>query len=199
MGEAANIEAMEQLMEVDFMGFIFYARSPRYVAEPPAYMPRHARRVGVFVDEELTMIHRQVQRFGLEYVQLHGHESPEQCQALRAEGLKVIKAFAIAQPDDLLRTRAYETACDLFLFDTRCDGYGGSGRSFDWDALRAYTGSVPFLLSGGIGPHSAAALKAFDHPRLAGYDLNSRFETAPGLKDTTLLQAFLNELKNKNQ
>ncbi|MDR0938161.1 MAG: phosphoribosylanthranilate isomerase [Mediterranea sp.] len=195
MSEAANIEAVERIADVDLMGFIFYPRSPRHVRGLPEYMPRRARRVGVFVDEELSAVREWVARFGLEYAQLHGDESPEYCRALRREGLKVIKAFSIATSYDLSPTQAYASACDLFLFDTKCDGHGGSGRSFDWDVLHAYAGPVPFLLSGGIGPHDTDALKTFAHPRLAGYDLNSRFETAPGVKDAASLRAFLDELK----
>ena len=178
------------------MGFIFYPKSPRYLYELPAYLPTHARRVGVFVNEDKKVITMYADRFGLEYIQLHGKESPEYCQSLRASGLKIIKAFSVARPKDLNHVSEYEKACNLFLFDTKCEQYGGSGNQFDWNILHTYNGQVPFLLSGGINCHSANALKEFNHPRLAGYDLNSRFERKAGEKDPERIRMFLNELKS---
>ena len=102
----------------------------------------------------------------------------------------------MAHLKDLNHVSEYEKACNLFLFDTKCEQYGGSGNQFDWNILHTYNGQVPFLLSGGINSHSANALKAFNHPRLAGYDLNSRFELKPGEKDPERIRMFLNELKS---
>ena len=135
-------------------------------------------------------------RFGLNDVQLHGNESPEYCRSLHSTGLKIIKAFSVDRPKDLKKVYDYEKVCDLFLFDTKCEQYGGSGNQFDWSILHTYNGDVPFLLSGGINSYSANALKEFKHPRLAGYDLNSRFETKPGEKDPERIRTFLNELKS---
>ena len=108
----------------------------------------------------------------------------------------VLKAFSVDRPKDLKKVYDYEKVCDLFLFDTKCEQYGGSGNQFDWSILHTYNGDVPFLLSGGINSYSANALKEFKHPRLAGYDLNSRFETKPGEKDPERIRTFLNELKS---
>ena len=110
--------------------------------------------------------------------------------------MKIIKAFSVDRPKDLRKVYDYEKVCDLFLFDTKCEQYGGSGNQFDWSILHTYNGDVPFLLSGGINSYSANALKEFKHPRLAGYDLNSRFETKPGEKDPERIRTFLNELKS---
>ena len=192
MTDAANIREVEALGP-DLMGFIFYEKSPRYVRCRPAYMPRTGR-VGVFVDHPLEYVLDKSQEFGLGYVQLHGSESPELCAELRSCGLKVIKSFSVSSPCDVLRSSAYEGCADMFLFDTRCDSVGGSGRCFDWSLLDAYTGSVPFLLSGGIGPDTPVG--EFSHPRLAGYDLNSRFETSPGIKDTLTLAPFILKIKS---
>ena len=148
------------------------------------------------MNEDKDVITMYADRFGLEYIQLHGKESPEYCQSLRTSGLKIIKAFSVARPKDLNHVSEYEKACNLFLFDTKCEQYGGSGNQFDWNILHTYNGQVPFLLSGGINSHSANALKAFNHPRLAGYDLNSRFELKPGEKDPERIRMFLNELKS---
>lgn len=193
MRQAANIRAVDQL-GVDLIGFIFYPPSARFVQEVPAYLPVRARRVGVFVDEEPPTVQRLAARFGLDYLQLHGHESPDYCRALRACGAKLIKAFSIARAQDLLQTEAYEDSCETFLFDTPSEQCGGSGRSFDWNLLHAYTGRTPFLLSGGINAGSVPALHGFHHPRLAGYDINSRFELQSGEKDVEQIASFLQEL-----
>lgn len=196
MREADNIRDVEALHDVDMLGFIFYHKSPRCIYELPAYMPAHTHRVGVFVNEDKQAVGMYADRFGLNYVQLHGDESPEYCQSLRASGLKIIKAFSVARPKDVQKVYAYEKVCDYLLFDTKCEEYGGSGNQFDWSILHSYNGSAPFLLSGGINPHSANALKEFAHPRLAGYDLNSRFEIKPGVKAPERIRTFLNELKS---
>ncbi len=195
MREAENIQETESLQDIDMLGFIFYPKSPRYVYELPAYLPIHTHRVGVFVNEDKQIVSMYADRFGLNYVQLHGNESPEYCRSLYSMGIKIIKAFSISHPKDLKNVYKYEKVCDLFLFDTKCEQYGGSGNLFDWNILHTYNGLLPFLLSGGINSYSANALKEFKHPRLAGYDLNSRFELEPGKKDPVRIRTFLNELK----
>ncbi len=194
MCEAENIRKVEQL-GVDMIGFIFYPKSPRFVYELPSYLPEHSSRAGVFVNEEKSTVQMYADRFGLHYIQLHGNESPAYCRSLRHAGVKIIKAFPIAHPTDVKNVYKYEDVCDLFLFDTKCEKYGGSGNQFDWNLLHIYNGNTPFLLSGGINQYSAPALNAFSHPLLAGYDLNSRFELKPGKKDVERLHQFLNQLK----
>ena len=93
------------------------------------------------------------------------------------------------------KTESYAGLCDYYLFDTKTSAYGGSGKQFDWEIVKSYTGETPFLLSGGIGPDSIPALKEFKHPMLAGYDLNSRFEIHPGIKDIPLLKEFIQQIK----
>ena len=178
------------------IGFIFYPKSPRYLYQIPRYLPTLAKRVGVFVNETKENILMYVDRFGLNYVQLHGDESPEYCRTLHSYGIRIIKAFSIALPKDLLAVSDYEGFCDYFLFDTRSAHYGGSGQQFDWNILQRYNGSTPFLLSGGINSYSVKALKEFHHPRLAGIDINSRFETSPGIKDVERIGRFLKELRD---
>ena len=107
-----------------------------------------------------------------------------------------VQNLAVTRPaDDLERTSSYEGRVDYFLFDTKCDNYGGSGKQFDWSVLEAYTGETPFLLSGGLRPESAGAIRSFHHPRLAGIDLNSGFEIEPGLKDVEKLKRFIHDIK----
>lgn len=194
MRMADNIRAVEQT-GINWMGFIFYPKSSRYVAQVPAYLPQQCQRVGVFVNADVPFIQQRITAFGLHFVQLHGNESPVQCSELRQQGVRVIKAFALRQATDLHTLQPYIGVVDYFLFDTPCPGYGGSGQSFDWSLLQAYTGTVPFLLSGGLRLDSIAALRAFSHPQLLGYDLNSGFEIAPALKDAALVQQFTEQIK----
>ncbi len=187
-------------LKPDLMGFIFYPKSPRY-AEPldvdfMLSFPRNVLKIGVFVNEELDDILEVVKKYNLNGVQLHGSESEELCYTFKSTGLLTLKAFSIAEPEDFDKTEDYEGTCDLYVFDTKTPQHGGSGRKFDWNILSAYQGRTPFLLSGGIGPDDAEAIKAIDHPMLRGVDLNSRFETKPGLKDSSLLRSFFQEIVN---
>ena len=157
--------------------------------------------VGVFVDDMPQNIVTAVYNYHLSYVQLHGDESPVMIDNLRRTlvpdivlQIKIIKAISVSSAEDLKRCEPYEGHVDLFLFDTKCKGYGGSGQKYDWSVLEAYTGQTPFLLSGGIGPDDADRLRDFHHPQCVGIDLNSKFETAPGMKDLEMLKKFINSL-----
>lgn len=176
----------------DLIGFIFYPKSPRKILTPPSYRPKKA--VGVFVDAAYDEIMVQQLRFGFEYVQLHGKENPSLCKELKESGFTVIKAFSIAGKADLKKTAEYEGCCHFFLFDTKCSSVGGSGEQFDWSILKSYNGKTPFLLSGGLSLESLDKLREFSHPKLTGYDLNSKFETQPGLKDINKLEEFINKI-----
>jgi len=210
MREPDNIRAVEAL-GIDMMGFIFWPKSKRYVSELPDYLPTHAKRVGVFVDEAIETVCRLAADYALDFIQLHGHESPDYIRALKTPSSiihhpsaiihhpsSIIKAFSIATADDLTKTKDYEGPVDYFLFDTKGPSVGGNGEKFDWNVLSAYDGSTPFLLSGGIGPDDAEVLTSQFSPltskKCIGIDLNSRFELSPGLKDITALRKFLNEL-----
>ena len=160
--------------------------------------------VGVFVDDMPQNIVTAVYNYHLSYVQLHGDESPVMIDNLRrtlvpdiVPQIKIIKAISVSSAEDLKRCEQYEGHVDLFLFDTKCKGYGGSGQKYDWPVLEAYTGQTPFLLSGGIGPDDIDRLRDFQHPQCVGIDLNSKFETAPGMKDINLLQNFLHQLNKQ--
>lgn len=194
MRDGDNIRDVEAL-GVDLMGFIFYPASPRNVESLPSYLPTAAARVGVFVDEGSAFILEKARMMGLTHVQLHGTESPSLCRELRSAGLRVLKAFSIAGPDDLAHVDDYSLCSDMYVFDTKCQSVGGSGKSFDWTVLEAYHGPVPFLLSGGIGPELTDQSAGFDHPYLAGYDINSRFELSPALKDTAAIRDFVKRIK----
>ena len=197
MREAENIREVEAL-GIDMMGFIFWPKSSRYVSERPAYLPTQCKRVGVFVNEDAETIKRIAEDYDLDYIQLHGSESPEQIShllTLSPPHLSVIKAFNIATAADFEATKPYEGLVDYFLFDTKAQLPGGSGQQFDWRVLADYHGETPFLLSGGIGPDDAERVKTFNHPKCAGFDLNSKFEVAPALKDINNLREFIKEIR----
>lgn len=194
MTDGENIRLVERA-GADWMGFIFYPASPRFAERMPGYLPEHAGRVGVFVNASTDEIRKTAGIWSLNMVQLHGNESPGQCLDLRRSGLKVIKAFAVKSPEGMEATAAYEDCCDYFLFDTPCTGYGGSGKAFDWSLLESYKGTIPFLLSGGLTLQSIGALSEFFHPRWVGVDLNSGFESAPGIKDAEAIARFVQRMK----
>lgn len=199
MTDASNIRQVAET-GVDWIGMIFWQPSSRCCHDPGVAqtIPEGIQRVGVFVDEEVETIVRRTEECGLNRVQLHGRETATSISQLRQrlpQGVEIIKAISIHTLDDLALAKAYEPLVDYLLFDTKCETVGGSGRQFDWSILNHYQGQRPFLLSGGIGPDDARRLAAFSHPQLAGYDLNSRFETAPGIKNVEALQRFLAERK----
>lgn len=197
MKEAENIRQVGNL-DIDFIGFIFYPKSPRYISDNKETIETihflNLKKVGVFVNETAEKMLENTQKFRLDFLQLHGSESPEICRFLRAEGYGVIKSFLIGSADDFDGTGAYRDSVDYLLFDTKSDIYGGSGRRFDWSMLDRYKGETPFLLSGGLSPDYRQDISGIKHPRFAGIDLNSGFEIAPGLKDVEKLQQFIQKI-----
>ena len=210
MREADNIRAVEALLtetqQTVWMGFIFYKPSKRYCAERPSYLPQACKRIGVFVDEEVDEVVRRVREFGLQGVQLHGNEDRLYVKKLRqalsqlrneagADGAEwgrtVVKAISVQSEADLQKCEPLVGFVDYFLFDTATPSKGGSGKQFDWSCLSNYRFMTPFILSGGIGPDSSDQLRQFEHPCWEGIDLNSRFESAPGVKDISKLRELL--------
>lgn len=200
----------------DWLGMIFWDKSPRCVDMqriPTGLMPDRSgsigsspigkcKRVGVFVDATPQYIITRVVQFGLDAIQLHGHETPTMIRNLRAtlvpdllQSITIIKAISISQKEDMERCRDYEDAVDLFLFDTKCKCVGGSGESFDWSIIDDYDYSKPFILSGGIGPDDAPKIKALNHPQMIGIDVNSRFEVSPGIKDIDNVKSFIHAMR----
>jgi phosphoribosylanthranilate isomerase len=187
-------------LKPDYMGFIFYAPSPRFVGSLPpealdGIIPADIRRIGVFVDAPETYLLETAERYLLDGVQLHGTESPEFCARIRQK-YRVIKAFGVASETDMRPTEDYAGACDYFLFDTKTPTHGGSGQAFDHRILTAYTGSTPYFLSGGISETDASSLATWDDERCVGVDINSRFESAPGIKDAEAVERFITTLRN---
>ncbi len=191
-----NIRELIKL-PIDYMGMIFYEKSPRYIyglsGDELNTIPENIKLVGVFVNSDLQYIADNILQYSLDVIQLHGNESPEVCKELN-ELIPVVKAFSIAEASDFILTKEYEGTCTYFLFDTKTPQYGGSGQKFDWNILNEYNGLTPFFLSGGISIDDVDAIKNIKHPRFTGIDLNSRFETALGLKNIQLLEQFIKQL-----
>ena len=174
-----------------------------YGSNPEQYsFPKRIKRVGVFVDEMPQTIVTCVYNYSLDYIQLHGEEEPTVIDNLRSTlvpdmvaDIKFIKAFGISCADDFKQCDAFEGKVDFMLFDYKTAERGGSGKHFDWSLLDAYQGTTPFLLSGGIGPDDAEEILQISHPLFAGVDVNSRFETAPAMKDAEALKGFVSQLR----
>jgi len=205
--KVCGITEMKQLqqldgLDIDFAGLIFYKDSPRYVGDKLSKRDVKKadfdlKKVGVFVNPEMIDVLDAIDDYGLEVVQLHGEESPEMCDDLSSE-VEVIKAFRITGDDNIDELVApYDAVCDYYLFDTGGlkESFGGTGQQFDWSILTKAKIEKPFFLSGGIGVEDAARVKAFKHPDLFGVDINSKFESAPGVKDMSKVLQFKMAMK----
>jgi phosphoribosylanthranilate isomerase len=201
-----DIEQVKQLdaMGVDFAGFIFYPKSPRYVVRHLAgEQVKRAKlrlgKVGVFVNATYDDVMKQVDSYGLDMVQLHGDETPRFCEQL-SNYITVIKVFRLGEDDPIdWLIRPYQESCDMFLFDTEGAGYGGTGKKFNWDRLKSADIDKLFFLSGGIEPGDAEKLKEFAGEPVAkkmfSIDINSKFETGAGIKDLKKIRTLLNSVK----
>ncbi len=179
----------------DYLGFIFHPSSPRYIGR--VSLPDvNARKTGVFVNEPLKSMLQKAARYDLDVIQLHVEESPETCRILRDFNYKVWKVFEINGEINPEKIIPYQGLCDYFLYDTKTLGHGGSGKKFDWSVLDELSSLGPFILSGGIGPEDAERIKNLNIENLVGVDINSRFETAPAMKDIDMLDVFINKIRN---
>ena len=198
MRSPENIQALTDL-QPDYMGFIFYDKSPRYVADvsPDVLNKLQASilKVGVFVDEPAETISRLIDKYSLNAVQLHGNETAGLCMELR-DKVTVLKAFGVDGNFDFDQLKSYAGSVDYFLFDTKTDVHGGSGRAFNWEVLNNYKLNTPFFLSGGLSLDNLENVKQIKHPAFYGVDLNSRFETEPGMKDITKLREAFKILRD---
>lgn len=190
MRDPDNIQQLISL-KPDFIGFIFYKKSPRYVNEMDEDLimriPLSISKVGVFVNESVDNILEISNKYGLEYAQLHGDEDLSFANTLKDKGLKIIKVFRVMDTIPFF-AKNYEGIADYFLFDTASMNYGGSGRHFDWNILKNYNLNIPFLLSGGVQLEDIPKIKSMEIDKLIGVDVNSRFELEPALKDMEKLK-----------
>ena len=186
----------------DYIGFIFYPASPRYMEDklfPEDLSPLSpgTKKTGVFVDSDFHEVSGKYGKYNLDVVQLHGEESPELCKQLNASGIEIIKAFRINDEFDFHTITGYMPYCRYFLFDTYTRLKGGSGKKFNWKVINSYDLGHPFFLSGGISPLDADEITGITNPSLKGVDLNSRFEDSPGIKNIAKLKKFIEELRGQ--
>lgn len=209
-GMKLNTEEVARL-HPDYLGFIFWEHSPRFFSGEIPSLPEGIAKVGVFVDATLDEILEKSGRYALDMVQLHGAESPAFCSALRTalqtaayisgggdHPVKVIKVFSLKDKTDFTMLSPYEGVCDYYLFDTKGKLPGGNGYAFDWEVLTGYPSKKPYFLSGGIGPEAITQLWDFFERPESKYchaiDLNSKFESAPGIKKIVPLKKFMHGL-----
>ncbi|WP_445385535.1 phosphoribosylanthranilate isomerase [Robiginitalea sp. IMCC44478] len=205
-GMKFNPEAVAAL-EPDYMGFIFWDKSPRNLNQPlPEKLGRLISRIGVFVDAPKEYVRNKFEEHQLSGVQLHGAESPAYCRKLREElnefstsEVFLIKAFSVGDTFDFEHVESYLPMCDYFLFDTKGKLPGGTGRAFNWELLKRYPFDKPFFLSGGIGPDDIPKIREFLKTENAVFchavDLNSKFEIQAGEKDVESLKTFMDQIR----
>jgi phosphoribosylanthranilate isomerase len=196
MKEPQNIKEIS-ILNPDYLGFIFYDKSPRYMDKNPDAIPEtDAKRVGVFVNSDIETIIKKAREFKLNTIQLHGDESPKFCSTITELGYEVFKAFRVDDSMSKKNIQEYKGTCSAFLFDANTVQYGGSGNKFNWDKLDELADVDKFFLSGGINKDDVDEIKKLNYANLVGVDLNSRFEIKPGVKDVNMLKEFLLKIVN---
>lgn len=197
MRDTENISELVKL-KPDYIGFIFYGKSKRFVTNfPKVEIPSEIKKVGVFVNEDINKVIEIVEQHNLEAIQLHGNETPEFIQELKAllhRKTEVFKAFSVDDDFDFTKTEPYQKVCEYLLFDTKGKDYGGNGVKFNWQVLDNYKGETPFLLSGGISKVDAFEIKKISLDTFAGIDINSGFEFEPAVKNIEDIKEFKQNL-----
>ncbi|TCK84843.1 phosphoribosylanthranilate isomerase [Albibacterium bauzanense] len=192
--EPSNIKEVLSL-DPQYIGFVFYPSSSRFVGELDIeYIKglKDVKKTAVFVNASLEEIVTVVNKYQFDAIQLHGHESVAFCKDVKeSTGLEIIKAFGIDSEFDFNQLEPYLLVADYFLFDTKTSIYGGSGRVFNWDVLKRYPFDKRYFLSGGIDLDNFQDAYTFEDERLYAIDLNSRFESSPGIKNILLLKQAL--------
>ncbi|WP_445717873.1 phosphoribosylanthranilate isomerase [Flavobacterium sp.] len=194
MKYSENIKEIATL-QPDYLGFIFWEKSSRLmdVASIPE-IPKSIKKVGVFVNSSIQEIISKVKQYELDVVQLHGNESAFFCTEIKLLNVEIIKVFSIGTNFDFSVLEKFLPMVDYFLFDTKGKLPGGNGVTFDWNLLEKYPFDKPFFLSGGIGINELEAIKKFQKTKVAekciAIDVNSQFETKPGLKNKIELEKF---------
>ncbi len=197
-GNRDNITEVASL-NPDYMGFIFYEPSPRYVGvgfKMPSDLPKSIKKVGVFVNEEVEFIKKIVSDLKLNFVQLHGSEAVEDCQTIKKFGVGVIKVFSVDATFDFNTTVPYEEVVDYFLFDTKGKFYGGNAIPFDWNLLANYHQRVPFFLGGGLTLENISGIKNLSKMNLHAIDVNSGVEDEPGNKNIARVETVIKILSS---
>ncbi|WP_317174518.1 phosphoribosylanthranilate isomerase [Aquiflexum lacus] len=195
MREPENIRELMEQIKSDWMGLIFHPPSPRYVDSIHADFIQQlkVKKVGVFVNAEISDIEEKIQSFGLTTLQLHGQETVDEVSKIKEKtGLEIFKVFSVTDIIDWNLLEVYLPFVDFFLFDTFTKSYGGSGKTFNWQLLKDYPFEKPFLLSGGLSLDQTEEIKNLQSqaPQMKGIDINSKFEIEPGIKDIALIEKF---------
>lgn len=187
---------------VDYLGFIFYEKSPRFIdpAEAGAIINwiEGPEKVGVFVNQPLDDVNRIAKESGLDLVQLHGNETLEYCQLIEKPIIKVIHITPDYDIEELkAKVLLYSEVATFLLFDSKIDNqWGGTGKTFDWDILKNITGDVPFFLSGGLNPVNIKDAIEMVHPYAV--DISSGVEEEPRIKDFEKIEAVMNVINSSN-
>ncbi|UPQ79038.1 phosphoribosylanthranilate isomerase [Flavobacterium azooxidireducens] len=197
MNDQENTISISEL-QPDFLGFIFWNDSKRYCKNVIENIPNDIEKVGVFVDANYNEIVDKIISHKLNFVQLHGEESPDFCLEMKKTNIKVIKAITIDNNFNFNELKYNINCVDYFLFDTKGDLPGGNGTTFDWEILNQYKEDVPYFLSGGIGLDECPKLEKFLKSEVAkncyAIDINSQFEDEPGIKNKQKIKEFQEKL-----
>jgi len=201
-----KINQIQELISLntDFLGFIFYEKSPRFVLnhlslEEIAEIP-HFGKVGVFVNETVEKISEISEKAKLSFIQLHGDEDEKfilQLRQILGNNIKIIKVIRIGNQsfDKLQKTiNQQPSSVNYLLFDTDSKAFGGTGKTFDWQILNEIEIPIPYFLSGGISLENLENLKILNQKPLV-LDINSKFETEPGIKNLEKIKTFKSLLK----
>ncbi len=199
-----KVEQIQELisLKVDFLGFIFYENSPRYVLNHLSLEDiskiEHQGKTGVFVNETIENIVEISEKGKLNLIQLHGDEDEEFISELQnklGKEVKIIKVFRIGENINF-QFSIFNSLVDYLLFDTDSKAFGGTGQTFDWSILNDIEIPKPYFLSGGISLENFQHLSTINQQPLA-LDINSKFEIEPGIKDIEKIKKFLIKIKNE--
>lgn len=188
-----NISEIESL-KPDFMGFIFYKKSKRFFNESKLILNDKINRVGVFVNQEINEVIDNIKKYKLDYVQLHGEEDVRYCLSIKSI-CKVIKVFKIDDTFNFDKVKKFENVSDYYLFDTKTNLHGGSGKKFNWEILKNYNSKKYFFLSGGISENDIEEIKKIrkTYP-IIGIDINSKFELPNLKKDRDKIKSLIDKI-----
>ncbi|HVD96768.1 MAG TPA: phosphoribosylanthranilate isomerase [Cytophagaceae bacterium] len=185
----------------DYLGFIFYEKSKRFVNDLDPRIVQLVNpsiaRVGVFVNHPISFIEQQSKKYGFETLQLHGDETPEYCQQLKEKGYTLVKAFQVGDGFNFAAINPYKSSVDYFLFDTKSEGYGGTGKKFDWKIFKKYDNEVPIFLSGGLDIEHIDEIKKLNYLNIHALDINSKFEIEPGRKNEGKIKLFIDRIRDE--
>ncbi len=197
MKNPQNIKQIAEEIKPDYLGLIFYHKSPRDASDLDASVVKQLEgieKVGVFVDESFSFVLEKVKEYGLDLVQLHGDETPSFCQRLKDKGIKIIKAIGVKGSIYPSQLRDYQNFVDFFLFDTKGENKGGNGVAFDWKVLNTYSLKIPFILAGGLSVSNLENISLLQDLPLHAIDVNSKFESKAGFKDVEKLKTLRNKM-----